>query len=60
MKKKYRRPVNCFNIVAPNVNSEIWNENLQEPHRMTDSNLSEIQLLNVSVRFAVVEAYDKR
>ena len=59
MNKKYRRPVHCLNIVAPSVNSEIWNENLQEPHRMTDSNLSEIQLLNVSVRFVVVEAYDK-
>ena len=26
--KKYRRQENCPNIVAPKVNSEIWNENI--------------------------------
>ena len=36
--KTYRRPGNCPAIVAPKVNSEIWNENLQASHRMTDIN----------------------
>ena len=31
--KKYHRPENC--IVAPKVNSEIWNENLQASHSIT-------------------------
>ena len=54
MNKKYRRPENCPAIVAPKVNSEIWNENLQASHRMTDINLRKIKLLN-----AVVEACEK-
>ena len=59
MNKKYRRPENCPAIVAPKVNSEIWNENLQASHRMTDINLRKIQLLNVSAAYAVVEACEK-
>ena len=57
--KKYRRPENCSAIVAPKVNSEIWNENLQTSHRMTDINLRNIQLLNVSAAYAVIEACEK-
>ena len=59
MNKKYRRPENCPAIVAPKVNSEIWNENLQASHRMTDINLREIQWLNVSAAKAVIEAFEK-
>ena len=57
--KKYRRPENCPNVVAPKVNSEIGNENLQAAHRMTDKNRRKIQLLNVSAAYAVIEACDK-
>ena len=57
--KKYRRPENCPNIGALKVNSEIWNENLQASHRMTDINLRKIQLLNVSAAYAVIEACEK-
>ena len=59
MNKKYRRPENCPAIVAPKVNSEIWNENLQASHRMTDINLWKIQLLNVSAAYTVIEACEK-
>ena len=37
--KKYCRPENWPSIVAPKVKSEIWNENIQASHRMTDINL---------------------
>ena len=57
--KKYCRPENCPNVVAPKVNSEIWNENLQAAHRMSDINLRKIQLLNVSATYAVTGACDK-
>ena len=57
--KKYRRPENCSNIVAPRVNSETWNENLQASYRMTDINLRKIQFLNVSATYAVIKACEK-
>ena len=44
--KKNCRLKNCPNIVAPKVNSEAWNENLQASDRMTDINLGKAQLLN--------------
>ena len=40
--KKYRRSENFLNVVAPKVNSEIWKENLQAAHRMTDINFRKI------------------
>ena len=57
--KKYRRPENCPNIVAPKVNSEIWNEHLQASHRMTDINLRKNQFLNILAAYAVTEACGK-
>ena len=57
--KKYRRPESCPAIVAPKVNSEIWNENLQASHRMTDINLRKTQLLNVSAAYTVTEVFKK-
>ena len=57
--KKYRRPESCPAIVAPKVNSEIWNENLQASHRMTDVNLRKTQLLNVSAAYTVTEVFKK-
>ena len=59
MNKMYCRPENCAAIVAPKVNSEIWNENLQASHRMTDINLRKVQLLNVSAAYTVIEACEK-
>ena len=59
MIKKYHRPENCLNIVAPKINSKIWNENLQVSHRMTDIYLGKIQLLNVSATYTVIEACEK-
>ena len=60
--KKYRRPENFPNIVAPKVRispSEIWNKNLQALHWVTDINLMKIQLLNLSAAYAVIEACEK-
>ena len=54
-----RRPENCPAIVAPKVNSEIWNENLQASNRMTNINIRKIQLLNVSAAYTVIEACEK-
>ena len=59
IKKKYRRPENCPSIVAPKVNSEIWNEILQASHRMTDINFRKTQLLNGSAAYTVTEACEK-
>ena len=52
MNENYRRPENCPNVVAPKVNNEIWNENLQAAHKVTDINLRKIQLLNVSAAYS--------
>ena len=45
--------------VSDKFNSEIWNENLQASHRMTDINLRKIQLLTVSAAYAVTQACEK-
>ena len=40
--RKYRRPESYPNIIAPKVNSETWNENLQTLNRTTDIKLRKI------------------
>ena len=52
MNKKYRRPENYPNIVAPKLSSEICNEKVQALHRMTDINLRKIKLSNLSSAYA--------
>ena len=53
LQKKYKRPENCSQLSAPKVNSEVRNENLLTPNRMTDISLCKIQLLNVSAAYAI-------
>ena len=45
--------------VSDKFNSEIWDENLQASHRMTEINLRKIQLLNVLAAYAATEACEK-
>lgn len=52
MNKKYRRPENYPNIVAPKLISEICNEKVQALHRMIDINLRKIKLSNLSSAYA--------
>ena len=45
--------------VSDKFNNEIWDENLQASHRMTEINLRKIQLLNVLAAYAATEACEK-
>ena len=44
---KFYRPENCPNVVAPDLNTKIWNGNLLLSHRLADINLRKIELLNL-------------
>ena len=59
LNKKYKRPENCPHLSAPEINSEIWNENLLTANHMTDISLCKIQLLNVSAEYAVPKTCEK-
>ena len=54
-----KRPEQCPHLGTTKVNSESWNENLLTANRMTNINLREIQLLNVSTAYAITETCEK-